>query len=61
MTVREAGPYGVRVGERMASGHPYGARNRSDRFPANWVSTRFPHPALRATMSVCGALWSPCR
>ena len=29
--------------------HPYGVRNRSDRFTVNWVSARFPHPALRAT------------
>ena len=34
---------------RMASGHPYGARNRSDRLTGNRVSARFPHPALRAT------------
>ena len=29
--------------------HPYGVRNRSDRLTVNWVSARFPHPALRAT------------
>ena len=34
---------------RMANGHPYGARNRSDRLTGNRVSARFPHPALRAT------------
>ena len=55
---------------RIANGHPYGGRiirsvrNRSDRFPVNWVCARFPHPALRATFPPgegFGAVIAPTR
>ena len=42
----------------MASGHPYEVRNRSDRLTGNWVSARFPHPALRATFPPGEGFWA---
>ena len=44
---------GAEAGNQWASlrvrGIVRSVRNRSDRLTINWVSARFPHPALRAT------------